>query len=245
MRVWGAIDLRDGAAVQLVGGRYDAERVRVSDLDALTQRWSASFGGLHVVDLDAALGHGANADAIRRVRTCATRPLQLGGGIRDDEAVADAFAAGAERVVVGTRALEDAAWLERIAALHPDRIVLAADQRAGKVLTRGWTAESPLSLDELLARVGALPLAAVLVTDVAREGAQGGVDVRAFAALARRTTQPLVAAGGIASIDDLFALRDAGVEEAVVGMAAYTGAIDPDDVAREFPVHEPEGARSR
>ena len=236
MRVWGAIDLRDGAAVQLVGGSYDAERVRVTDLDALADRWSACFGGVHVVDLDAALGRGSNTDAIRRIGARATRPVQLGGGIRDDDAVAAALDTGAARVVVGTRAMQDEAWLARTAERRPGRVVLAADHRGGVVLTHGWTAATALTLGELLARAADLPLAAVLITDVAREGALGGVDVRRFAALARAAAQPLVAAGGIASIDDLRALRDAGVAEAVVGMAAYTGAVDPDEVGREFPI---------
>lgn len=245
MRVWGAIDLRGGAAVQLVGGSYDAERVRVTDLAGLADRWSACFGGVHVIDLDAALGRGSNVDAVRSVTARSTRPVQLGGGIRDDEAVAAAFAAGAARVIVGTRALEDAAWLERIAALHPGRVVLAADRRGGAVLTRGWTAASPLTLDDLLARAAELPLAALLVTDVAREGGLGGADVRAFEAIARASAHPLIAAGGIAALEDLRALRAAGVAEAVVGMAAYTGAIEPDEVAREFPVSEIEGACTR
>ena len=245
MRVWGAIDLRDGAAVQLVGGRYDTERVRVADVNGLADRWSACFGGVHVIDLDAALGHGSNAVAIRSLAARVTRPLQLGGGIRDDDAVAGAFAAGASRAIVGTRALEDAAWRERIASLHPGRIVLAADRRDGAMLTRGWTAAAPLSLDDVLARVSALPLAALLVTDVAREGALLGIDAPAFEALARASVHPIVAAGGIASLDDLRALRDAGVAEAVVGMAAYTGAIDPEDVSHEFPVPEAEGAATR
>lgn len=242
MRVWGAIDLRDGAAVQLVGGALDAERVRVTDIETLVDRWSACFGGIHVVDLDAALGRGANRATIGEILARAGAPVQLGGGVRDDVAVTRALApAGAPavaRVVVGTRAIDDPRWLEEIATRFPDRIVLAADQRDGVVLRRGWTAASGMGVEALLERVADMPLAAVLVTDVGREGRLGGVDADAFAALARLCPRPLIAAGGIASLDDMRALRDAGIAEAVVGMAAYTGAIVAEDVAREFPAPE-------
>lgn len=234
MKVWGAIDLKDRAAVQLVGGRPEDERVRVTDIDALLDRWSAAFAGVHVIDLDAALGTGDNARLVERLAGRATVPLQVGGGLRDDDAVERVFALGATRAIVGTRALDDGPWLARLAARWPGRVVLAADQRDGRVLRRGWTDATELRLDALLDEVSALPLAAVLVTDVAREGALGGADAGAFGALARACAHPLIAAGGIASLDDLRALRDAGVAEAVVGMAAYTGAIDPEAVAREF-----------
>ncbi|HUF13992.1 MAG TPA: HisA/HisF-related TIM barrel protein [Longimicrobiales bacterium] len=234
MRVWGAIDLREGAAVQLVGGVLGSERVRVTDIDTLVARWSACFHGIHVVDLDAALGRGSNRETIRRIVSRTDGPLQLGGGLRDGDAVADALASGVARAIVGTRAVDDAAWLEAVARRFPGRIVLAADQRDGVVLRRGWTAASDLPVPALLERVAKLPLAAVLVTDVRREGGVGGVDTDAFERLTRGCAHSLIAAGGIASLDDLRALRDAGVAEAVVGMAAYTGAIVPEDVAVEF-----------
>lgn len=246
MRVHAAIDLRGGAAVQLVGGRPETERVRLPDPAALARRWSPSFAGLHVVDLDAALGSGSNATAVAAILAATDRPVQVGGGLRDDDAVAATLAGGARRTIVGTRAVDDAAWLERLARRWPGRIVVAADVRDGAVLRRGWTATAAVGFDDLLARLAALPLAAVLVTDVGREGALGGADVDLFARLAAATPHPLIAAGGIATLDDLCRLRDRGVAEAVLGMALYTGAITPEAVRATFtePLETPAGAGS-
>ena len=234
MRVWGAIDLMGGAAVQLVRGRPEDERVRIADVDGLLERWSAAFDGVHVIDLDAALGTGDNRPVIERLAARCRAPLQLGGGLRTDDAVARALDMGVARAIVGTRALDEPAWLDRLARSWPGRIVLAADQRDGRVLRRGWTEATVQSVGALLEAVAALPLAGVLVTDVAREGGLGGVDAQHFGELARACAQPLIAAGGIASFDDLHALRDAGVAEAVVGMAGYTGAIEPESIARDL-----------
>lgn len=234
MRVWGAIDLREGVAVQLVGGRPETERVRVADVDDLVDRWSAVFGGVHVVDLDAALGSGANIRVIERILERSPLPVQVGGGLRSEAAVAHVLESGAARAIVGTRAVDDPAWLAALAARWPGRVVLAADQREGVVLRRGWTEASPLRVEELLEQCAGLPLAAILVTDVTREGALGGIDAAAFGRHARACALPLIAAGGIAALPDLHALRAAGVAEAVVGMAAYTGGLDLDAVAREF-----------
>ena len=234
MRVWGAIDLRAGAAVQLVGGRPETERVRVTDVDALLDRWASAFGAVHIVDLDAALGTGDNGALIERLVARTTVPLQVGGGLRTTDAVERVLGLGAARVIVGTRALDDRAWLADLAERWPGCIVLAADQRAGRVLRRGWAESIDRTVTELLADVATLPLAAVLVTDVGREGRLGGVDAPAFGELARASAHPLIAAGGIRDLDDLGALRAAGVAEAVVGMAAYTGALDPERLRADF-----------
>lgn len=234
MNVLAAIDLRGGAAVQLVGGRTEQERVRDPDVRGLAHRWSRSFAGIHVVDLDAALGEGGNAEAIGAVLDEATVPVQVGGGLRDEAAVARVLEAGARRAIVGTRGVDEPDWLERVAVRWPGRVVLAADVRGGRVLRRGWTESTALSAETLLERVADAPLAGVLVTDVSREGALAGVDVRLFAHLAGRSALPVIVAGGIASIDDLRALRDVGARAAVLGMSLYTGAIDPEAVAREF-----------
>jgi phosphoribosyl isomerase A len=237
MRVFAAVDVRGGAAVQLVGGRADAERIRLPDPAAVARRWvDVGFRDVHVVDLDAALGTGDNAAAIADIaRAIAGRAtLQVGGGIRDDEAVESAFAIGAHRVVVGTRGVEDPAWLERTAAGHPGRIVLAADVKGGVVLSRGWTQATGLDAAAFIQNLDALPLAAILVTDVDREGREAGGDIALFRRIVPTTRHPLIAAGGIATAADLTALADAGVAGAVLGMALYSGRIDPADaLARE------------
>lgn len=235
MIAYPAIDLRGGRAVQLVGGRPDHEHVSLADPVAVAARWvSIGFRALHVVDLDAALGDGDNRAVIETLIRDAGVPVRVGGGIRDDGAADALLDAGADRVIVGTRAVEDAEWLRGLAQRHASRVVVAADVRDGHVLTRGWTATSGTPVDAFLRSLDALPIAGVLVTDVGREGRMTGSDAAAFAGLARASTHPLVAAGGIAAIDDLRALDRAGAAGAVLGMALYTGAVDGAAVAREF-----------
>ena len=236
MKVFAAIDLRDGAAVQLVGGDPADERIRLPDPAATAVRWlGEGFRHLHVVDLDAALGSGSNAPAIRAVAAAARTgnggraSLQVGGGLRDEDVIRATLDLGADRAIVGTRAVEDRAWLESAAAAFPGRLVVAADVRGGHVVTRGWTEATGLPAPGFLAGLADLPLAAVLVTDVSREGRQEGIDARLFRRLVAASPHPLQAAGGIAGRDDLMALRDAGADGAVLGMALYTGRIAPAD----------------
>lgn len=243
MIVHAALDLRDGLVVQWVGGRPETERVALPDPAAVARRWAdAGFPALHIVDLDAALGRGSNAASARAILDDTDVPVQVGGGIRDDDAVATWLDAGAARVVVGTRAVEDPDWVEALARRHPDRIVVAADMRDGQVLSRGWTEDAGLAVADLLARLEPLPLAGVLVTDVGREGQMAGADIDAFRALAGATRHPLQASGGIRDSADVAALADAGVHAAVLGMALYTGAIDPVELWQRLGVDIPMSA---
>ncbi len=235
MIVYPAVDLRGGRVVQLVGGRPESERVSLPDPVAVARRWvDDGFRALHVVDLDAALGTGSNRDAIEAILSAVDVPVQVGGGVRDDDVADGLLDAGAARVIVGTRAVEDPAWLEALAARRPDRVVVAADIRDGLVVTRGWTEGTGLEATALLERLDALPLAGILVTDVSREGRMQGADAERFAALAAATRHPLLASGGIRDIEDLHALARCGVAGAVLGMALYTGAIEPRATALEF-----------
>jgi phosphoribosylformimino-5-aminoimidazole carboxamide ribotide isomerase len=230
-----AIDLRGGRVVQWVGGRPEVERVSLPDPGAVAERWcAAGFAGLHVIDLDAALGDGGNRAAIGELLRGATVPVQVGGGVRAERDVEELLAAGAARVIAGTRAVADRPWLERVAARWPGRIVVAADTRAGRVVTHGWTASTAEPVEAFLAGLAGLPLAAVLVTDVDREGQARGADDALFARLARASAVPLLAAGGIASRADLRRLEAAGAAGAVLGMALYTGALDAPAVAKEY-----------
>lgn len=236
MIAYAAIDLRGSRVVQLVGGRPDDERVSLPDPTAVALDWLAcGFVALHVVDLDAALGTGDNSAAIRDVIAAGGGvPVQVGGGVRSIEVAETLFAAGAARVVVGTRAIEDAAWLDQLTVRWPGRVVVAADVRGDDVVIRGWTTGAGLAVEDLLASLSQLPLAGVLVTDVSREGSMAGVDVGRFERLVAATPLPLVAAGGIAGAEDLAALDQAGVAGAVIGMALYTGALDARAVARDY-----------
>ena len=236
MIVYAAIDLRATRVVQLVGGSLDEERVSLPDAAAVARDWvAAGFRALHVVDLDAALGLGSSAAAVEAVlRAASGAHVQVGGGVRTTERVQDLLDAGAATVVVGTRGVTDRGWLEEIATRWPDRIVLAADVRGDEVVVRGWTASAGMSIDALLGGIADLPLAGVLITDVAREGRMSGADTDRFHHLAGLSPHPVLASGGIAGAADLAALSRTGVAGAVVGMALYTGALDTAEVVREY-----------
>jgi phosphoribosylformimino-5-aminoimidazole carboxamide ribotide isomerase len=232
MRIFAAVDVRGGEAVQLVGGRPDAERIRIPDPAAVARQWlDRGFRHIHVVDLDAALGQGDNAPAVAAIaaEVRGQAMLQVGGGIRDDAAVAGAIELGADRVVVGTRGVEDPDWLRSTAAAHPGQIVLAADVKGGIVLSRGWTEATGLDAVAFLQRLDTVTLAAILVTDVDREGREEGGDAALFRRLVAATRHPLLAAGGITTARDLANLTAAGAAGAVLGMALYSGRIDPAD----------------
>lgn len=235
MIAYAAIDIRNGAAVQLVGGRVEDQRVTIPDPIGVARQWiSAGFRALHVIDLDAALGSGDNRNLIAELIDAVAAPVQVGGGLRADEQADELLALGAHRVIVGTRALQDSRWLKRLVERHPHQVVAAADIRDGHVLTHGWTRTTPHSAEQWIETLAELPLAAVLVTDVSREGRMTGADTPLFQRLAGTTRHDLVAAGGIGNIADLRSLREAGVAGAVLGMALYTGEIDAAQAAREF-----------
>jgi phosphoribosylformimino-5-aminoimidazole carboxamide ribotide isomerase len=230
-----AIDLREGACVQLVGGSYADERVREPEPVRVAERWrDAGFTRLHVVDLDAATGAGSNRDVVGALQDVSGVAMQVGGGLRSEAHIAAVLGRGTAAAVVGTRALEDQEWLERVVERWPFRIVVAVDVRGGTPQLDGWKRESRSGLAETLARLDELPLAALLVTCVDVEGQLGGPDLRTTALVRELTSLPLMASGGIASLDDLRALARLDVWAAVVGMALYTGTLDPRATAEEF-----------
>ncbi|QSQ15981.1 1-(5-phosphoribosyl)-5-[(5-phosphoribosylamino)methylideneamino]imidazole-4-carboxamide isomerase [Myxococcus landrumensis] len=236
MKAIAAIDLREGACVQLVGGSYDAERVRVNDPLAALDRWrEVGFRHFHVVDLDAALGRGSNADVVTRLTSQAPGLVfTVGGGVRDVARVTSLLEEGASGVVVGTRAIEDPAWLAEVANRHPGRVVVAADVRGREVVTRGWTLGSGRALDEVLSALEPLPIGGLLVTAVHKEGQLEGVDLSLMRDVVSRTRHRLYASGGVTTLEDLRGLSSVGAHGAVIGMALYTGRLDAREVAREF-----------
>lgn len=230
-----AVDLRDGRCVQLVGGRPEEERISLPDPAAVARRWyRLGFSRLHVVDLDAALESGSNRDVVEEV--CRTTParVQVGGGLRSGASVEATLDGGADRAVVGTRAVGDRPWLEATARRWPGLIVVAADIREGRVLRRGWTEDAGLEVEAFVAGLADLPLAGVLCTDVGREGRMEGVDLAAMAAVVAASPHPVWISGGVTTLGDLRDLEAAGAAGAVLGMALYTGALDAAAVAEEF-----------
>jgi phosphoribosylformimino-5-aminoimidazole carboxamide ribotide isomerase len=231
-----AVDLRDGACVQLVGGSYADERIRLPDPASVAQRWAElGFAHLHVVDLDAATGCGSNAPIVRRIlRRGAGPEVQIGGGITSEGCIRTLVRDGAARIIVGTRAIEDPPWIAEMAARFPNRLIVAADARGGQVVTRGWSRVLPAHVLESVEALHGLPLAGILVTAVHREGRLQGPDLPLMESVVNRAPAPVYAAGGIASLADLQALAAIGVTATVIGMALYTGALDPRAVVTEF-----------
>jgi phosphoribosylformimino-5-aminoimidazole carboxamide ribotide isomerase len=230
-----AVDLREGACVQLVGGRYEAERVRIDDpLEAARSFARAGFKRLHVVDLDAATGRGSNDEAVSRLLAEPGLEIQIGGGVRSEERIRELLDRGACAVVVGTRALEDPEWLAARAADHPGRLIVAADVAGRAVVTRGWTHRLERDVVETVLLLARHPLAGVLVTAVEREGLMQGADHVLARELIDRSRLPLYLSGGIESMDELRTLSELGVHAAILGMALYTGRIEPRSLAAEF-----------
>ncbi len=230
-----AIDLRDGACVQLVGGAYAAEKVRWEDPVAAARHWAEQgFARLHVVDLDAATGKGRNLVIVRGILDEHTAEVQVGGGLRQTDQVEEMLDAGARYAIVGTRALEDLDWLAELAHANPGEIVLAADVRERRITTQGWQRTLTRTILDVVDEINALPLAALLVTAVHKEGQMLGVDLPLMEDVVDAADFPVFAAGGVGSMGDLWALDDRGVAGVVIGMALYTGAVDPRAVAGEF-----------
>lgn len=229
------VDLREGACVQLIGGAFDAERVRLEDPVAVARNFvHQGFARLHVVDLDAALGRGSNEHVVREILREVDVEVQVGGGVRTEERIERLLADGAARVVIGTRAFEDWWWLEEMTGKFADTIIVAADVYARRVVTRGWTHVTARSVLDAVDDLNALDVAGILVTAIHRGGTMQGADLPLMEDVAAQSESPVYAGGGIGTIGDLRDLADRGVAACVIGMALYTGAVDPRLVVEEF-----------
>ncbi len=236
MQVIPAFDLRDGCCVQLVGGSYAEERVRLTDPVGVAARWAdAGFRRIHVVDLDAATARGSNRETVRELLAENQISVQCGGGVRDLDSIEELLAAGASEVVLGTKAIEDREWLGKAAGLYPGRLIVAADARGRNITTRGWSETVPMDVATFVHDLAALPLAAILVTAVEFEGKLEGPDAALIGEIAAVSRLPLQASGGVRSLADLHDLASAGATGAIVGMALYTGAIEARAIMEEFP----------
>lgn len=225
-----AVDVREGRCVRLRQGRADSETVFGGDPVAMAERW-ASLGArrLHIVDLDGAFAGTPRQTALVEKMIAAVTPLavSVGGGLRDEAAIEAILAAGARWAVVGTRAALDARFLRAIGRRWADRVIVAVDARGDRVAVRGWTEDSAETVVEVACRARDAGAAAVLYTDVGRDGTGLGPNTEATAAVARAADLPVLASGGVASVEDLRTLAAIpGVAGAVVGRALYTGAVD-------------------
>ncbi len=234
-----AVDVTQGQAVQLVQGIAGSERA-YGDPVAAALRWQSDGARwLHLVDLDAAFRRGSNADVLARVVGTLDIPVEMSGGIRDDASLAAALRTGCARVNIGTAALEDPDWCARVIAGHGDRVAIGLDVRTGpdgghRLAARGWT-EDGGELWEALSRLDDQGCARYVVTDVGRDGTLTGVNTALLGEVCARTAAPVIASGGVSTLDDIRALvgmTGVGVEGAIVGTALYEGAFTlPDALA--------------
>ena len=231
MILFPAIDLKGGACVRLLRGDMATATVFNTDPAAQARAFAAmGFEWLHVVDLDGAFaGRSINGDAVRTIREAVDLKMQVGGGIRGRAGIDYWLDLGIDRIVLGTAALHDPHLVRRAAADHPGRIVVAIDARKGKVAVDGWANTTEIGVVELAHRFADAGVTAITFTDISRDGVLAGVDADAIGALARRIELPLIASGGVASIDDLTALKAHeidGVVGVICGRALYDGRID-------------------
>ncbi len=232
MILYPAIDLKDGQAVRLLRGDMASATVFNEDPAAQARAFAAAgFAWLHLVDLNGAFeGRPVNRAAVAAILAAVDLPVQLGGGIRDMATVEAWLAAGIARVILGTAAVKDPAFVRAACRRFPGRVALGIDARNGRVAVEGWAEASAVAALDLARRFEDAGAAAIVHTDIDRDGALQGVNVAATRALARATSVPVIASGGIASLGDIEALMAAaedGIKGAIVGRALYDGRIDP------------------
>jgi phosphoribosylformimino-5-aminoimidazole carboxamide ribotide isomerase len=228
MILYPAIDLKDGHCVRLAQGALDRATVYAEDpVEAARLFANAGATHLHLVDLDGAVaGRSVNTEAVTRLLSATSMTVQLGGGIRDLAAIERWLEAGVARVVLGTLAARAPELLSEACRQFPGCVAVAVDARGGRVQTSGWTEGETLTPLDLARRAETAGAAALIYTEIARDGMLTGVDIEGTAKLARSVTLPVVASGGIASLADLRAIKAAGLAGAILGRALYEGRID-------------------
>jgi phosphoribosylformimino-5-aminoimidazole carboxamide ribotide isomerase len=236
MILYPAIDLKDGQCVRLLRGAMEAATVFGDDPAAQARAFAAAgCRWLHLVDLNGAFaGRPVNAAAVEAILAADTVPVQLGGGIRDRGTIETWLDKGVARVILGTAALRDPGLVRAAAAAHPGRVAVGIDARGGKVAVEGWAETSDVAAVDLARRFEDAGVAALVYTDIDRDGALEGPNVAATAALARAVAIPVIASGGIASLADLRALKASGapLDGAISGRALYEGRIDLGEAVR-------------
>ncbi|MGB2826295.1 MAG: 1-(5-phosphoribosyl)-5-[(5-phosphoribosylamino)methylideneamino]imidazole-4-carboxamide isomerase [Thermoplasmata archaeon] len=235
MKVIPAVDVRGGKSVQLVGGKPGTERVEIEDVAGLARKWQRDGAEMiHIIDLDSAMDVGNNEELIENVIGALSIPVQVGGGIRTAAKVHRLFEIGCERVIIGTRAIQDRSFVEELAKQYSDGIVVALDSAADRVLIKGWQESSGKDIVSVAKDLESFPIWGFLYTNVDVEGRLQGINPIPISRLIRATGKPVIVSGGISTRSDLALLRGMGVDSVVVGMAIYTGAVNFKRVVREF-----------
>ncbi len=227
MQILPAIDLRAGKCVRLRQGDYDQETVFGDDPVAMARRWvEQGAERLHLVDLDGARkGRLHNREVVAQIVAAVQVPCQLGGGIRDEGTIRELFEMGVDRLVVGTRALKDPEWFRGMCRIFPGMLALGIDARDGKVATDGWLETSQTDAVEMAGWYSREPLAAIVYTDIAQDGMMAGPNIAETRKMAGAVSVPVIASGGVTTLEDVSQLAQADVDGCIIGRALYEGAL--------------------
>ena len=227
MQIWPAIDLRGGRCVRLEQGDYQRETIFGEDPAKMAQQWAdGGAAQLHLVDLDGARdGEVGNREAVRAILEAVSIPCELGGGVRDEATISGWLQAGVSRLVVGTRALREPKWFLGMCEQYPNKLALGLDARDGRVATDGWLETSNVDAIEFARQFQDKPLAAIIYTDIAKDGMMAGPNFSAIAAMHHAVATPVIASGGVTTADDVRKLAEIGVAGCIIGRTLYDGKL--------------------
>lgn len=228
MRIYPAIDIKDGNCVRLLQGRFSDITVYGNSPADMAEKWE-KLGGeyIHVVDLDGALkGHGVNADAISEICSRVSVPVQTGGGIRTMADIEAKLACGISRVIIGTKAVSDADFVREAVKEYGDKIVIGIDAKDGMVAVEGWEKTSDFTAVEFAKKMADIGVKTIVYTDIATDGTLKGPNVEAMREMAAAVNADIIASGGVGSLEHILALKDTGVEGVIVGRALYTDNVN-------------------
>jgi len=234
MQIWPAIDLRNGKCVRLQQGDYDKETIFGTNPAEMARKWvDEGARRLHLVDLDGARqGNMANLAAVRSILAAVDVPCELGGGIRDQETIRSLIDLGLTRLVIGTRALKDPKWFAESCQLFPHRLAVGIDAKDGNVATDGWLEVSKTPATQFAKQLSQLPIAAIIYTDISKDGMLAGPNLLAMTQIKRASRVPVIASGGITTVDDLTKLSAAEVDGCIIGRALYEGKLNLADALK-------------
>ncbi len=227
MQIWPAIDLRGGKCVRLRQGDYNRETVFGDDPAAMARRWADQGAQcLHLVDLDGARdGTAANREAVAAILAAVDLPCELGGGVRDEATIKLWLDAGLQRLVIGTKALKEPDWFREMCRRYPNQLVLGIDAKNGRVATDGWLDVSEVSATELARQYADEPLAAIVYTDIAKDGMMAGTNLPAMQEMNEAVDIPVIASGGVTNVEDIRQLARLDLAGCIIGRALYEGML--------------------
>ncbi len=228
MRLYPAIDIKDGQCVRLLKGNFSDVTVYGNDPAAMAKKWENAGGEfIHVVDLDGALkGHGVNAEIIKKICRTVNVPVQTGGGIRSMEDIEAKLACGINRVIIGTKAVNDSEFVKRAVDKYKEKIVIGIDAKDSMVAIEGWEQVSEFTAVDFARRMMDTGVSTIVYTDIATDGTLAGPNVAAMREMASAVSCDIIASGGIGSVSHIESLKDTGVEGVIIGRALYTGDVD-------------------